>query len=580
MPDPSVPLAPREFPRTFVPKGLTIGNWMDCEPLLQELGARPLPDARALERFLADFGELNDILDEEGTLRYIRMTCRTDDPEIGTEYRRFLEKVVEPSTTRSFSLLKHYLSCPARPSLPRETYRVFDRDAANQVEIFREENVPLGTQEQALSQEYQGIAGAMTILFDGEERTLQQMGRYLELSDRLRREEAWRAIQDRRLRDRERLDNLYDSMRHLRTRISDNAGFADYRSYAFRLRGRFDYGIADCETFHTAIERCVVPLVRRLQARRADRLGLPALRPWDMQNDPRGLSALAPFRTTGELADKVHGILGKVDPLFGDVFGRMRDLKLLDLDSRKGKAPGGYNTSLAEARLPFIFMNAAGLDSDVRTLFHESGHAVHAFLSRDQPLSFYRHEPIEFAEVASMGMELLCEPHLGDFYADPKEAARSSLKHFEDILTLLPWIAQVDAFQHWVYTNPNQLKEERKRVWQTLTGRFGGDVDWNGLEEIQGYQWQKQLHLFEHPFYYIEYGIAQLGALQLWVNARKNRERALERYKRGLSLGGSLTLPALFDAAGLRFDFSEGILTGLMADAGDEIERLENLLDA
>lgn len=576
--DPSTPLAPREYPRTFVPEGLSLGTWMACEPLFQDLGGRDLSTSQALERFLADYGELTQVLDEEYTLRYVRMTCHTDDPAAAAEYRRFMEKVVEPSTTRSFSLMKRYLASPARGSLPQESYRVYDRDTANQVEIFREENVPLATQESALAQEYQGIAGAMTVTFDGAERTLQQMNRYLELPDRLRREEAWRAVQERRLQDRDRLDHLYDSMRHLRTRIAENAGFPDYRAYAFRLRGRFDYDAADCETFHAAVERCVVPLVRKRQALRARRLGLPALRPWDLANDARGLPPLTPFTTVAEFTARLQAALFRVDPDFGALFERMRKLGLLDLESRKGKAPGGYNTTLSEARLPFIFMNAAGLDSDVRTLLHESGHAVHAFLSRDLALPFYRHAPIEFAEVASMGMELLGEPHLSDFYPDPRDAARSSLKHFEDILTLLPWIAQVDAFQHWVYANPNQSREERKHAWLALSRRFGGDVDWSGLEEIQGFQWQKQLHLFESPFYYIEYGLAQLGALQLWMNARRHPERSLERYKHGLSLGGSRTLPALFDAAGLRFDFTEGMLAGLMAEVEGELDRLESLI--
>lgn len=578
MPDFSAPLAPREYPRTYVPSGQVFASWSDCEPLFQELGSRDLSTLEALRRFLADLGELNQVLDEEYTLRYVRMTCHTDDPGIAEEFPRFLAKVVEPSTTRNFSLLKRYLASPARAALPVEEYRVFDRDTTNQVEIFRDENVPLGTEEQKLSQEYQALAGAMTVHFDGAERTLQQMSRYLEVPERLAREEAWRSVQDRRAKDRGRLDNLYDSMRHLRTRIAENAGFPDYRAYAFRLRGRFDYDPADCETFHQAIERCVVPLLKRLQARRAKRMGLSVLRPWDTQNDARGLSPLAPFSTVAELTARMQGILKKVDPQFGEIFERMRTLGLLDLDSRKGKAPGGYNTTLSEARLPFVFMNAAGLDSDVRTLLHESGHAVHAFLSRDQAFPFYRHAPIEFAEVASMGMELLGEPHLSDFYPDPRDAARSSLKHFEDIVTLLPWIAQVDAFQHWVYTNPNQLREERKHAWLALSRRFGGDVDWSGLGDFQGYQWQKQLHLFESPFYYIEYGIAQLGALQLWVQSRKYPERALERYKWGLSLGGSKTLPGLFDAAGLRFDFSSGILEGLVGEVETEINRLEQQL--
>ena len=369
--------------------------------------------------------------------------------------------------------------------------------------------------------------------------------------------------------------DLFDRMLQLRIRLSANAGFGNFRDYTFLKKERFDYSPADCEAFHESAERAIRPLVQKIQRKRAKLMGLEALRPWDLSVDPVGKPPLKPFEDSEDLARGCENILRQVDPGFGDQFKAMRTLGLLDLESRKGKAPGGYNTTLSETRLPFIFMNAVGLDGDVRTLLHEGGHAMHGFASRLIPFSPYRHAPMEFCEVASMSMELMGDPFLGEFYPDPKDAARSIRRHLEDVILLLPWIATIDAFQHWIYTHPEHTREERSAFWVSLRKRLGGIEDWIGLEEIQASLWHRQLHIFELPFYYIEYGIAQLGALQVWKNFRRDKKEGVRLYKQGLSVGGTKTLPEIFESAGIKFDFSLGIIEPLMAEVEKELERLE-----
>ena len=575
MNDPSKPLAPREFSRTFLPKDVSLAGRAAIEPFFRNLHERPLPSPAALEKWLLDLGELSDILDEEYALRYVRMTCRTDDEGRQQEFLRFLSEVIEPSKPLFFALLRRFTECPHRERLPKDAYGVFARSAKNRVALFRDENVPLETREEALSQRYQKISGSLTVVYEGREQTLQEMARYLESPARPVREGSWRAVQARRLSEKDALDRLYDEMRDLRARMAANAGFPDYRAYAFRRLERFDYGPGECGAFHEGVERCVLPLVRGILERRASRMKLDRLRPWDTACDPLGRPPLKPFTGPLDLARKAEEVFRRVDPAFGEDLARMRREGLLDLESRKGKAPGGYNIALSEARLPFIFMNAVGMDSDVRTLLHEGGHAMHTFATRPLPFAYDRQAPTEICEVASMGMELLCGPHLQVFYPDPADAARSSLKHFEGIVLLLPWIAQIDAFQHWVYTHPDHARAQRREAWLGLCDRFGGGVDWTGLEEERAHLWQKQLHLFEHPFYYIEYGIAQLGALQVWRNMRNDAGKGLADYRKGLSLGGTRPLPELFEAAGLVFDFSARALEPLMAEVEAEIERLE-----
>jgi oligoendopeptidase F len=564
---------PHEYPRQYLSPAFDAGDPATVEGCFVELKTRAIDGGPALQRWVEDWMELGEAMDEEGSLRYTAMTCATDDPAREKAFMEYLEKISEPSKPRSFQLLRKYLDHPAHSSLPQE-YFLFNRSCENQAALYREANVPLETEEEKLSQQYQKISGAQTVTFQGKEQTLPQMGKYLEESDRKLREEAWRLTAVRRLQDKDALEDLFDEMRRLRSRMAANAGFPDYRAYMFRRKERFDYGPAECEAFHDTVERFVVPVARGIQQNRKKHLGLDALRPWDLSCDIDGLPPLKPFQDASELTEKVRQILSSVDPFFGERFSDMRRLGLLDLDSRKGKAPGGYQTTFHEARLPFIFMNSVGVDGDVRTLLHEGGHAMHSWLSRDVAFAPYRSAPIEFAEVASMSMELLADPFLNAFYSDPCDAKRSIRSHLENVILLLPWIANVDAFQHWLYLHPNHNREDRKECWLTLRKRFGGIEDWSGLEDAQAYGWHKQLHIFEIPFYYIEYGIAQLGALQVWRNASRNRAEGVAAYKNGLSKGSTLDLPGLFTAAGIQFDFSEATLKPLMAEVAEALSKL------
>jgi oligoendopeptidase F len=451
---------------------------------------------------------------------------------------------------------------------------VFDRSAQCQVELFRPENVPLETEESKLSQQYQKLTGSLTVRFQGEEQTLARMGRYLEEPDRAVRQEAWELTANRRLQEAENIETIFERLLQLREKIAANAGFPNYLQYAFRSRGRFDYTPEDCLKFHDAIEGEVMPELRRLQSARRAQLGLTALRPWDLAVDPLNKPALRPFDNVQSLVANTQEIFSQLDDKMAGDFRLMRQQRLLDLDNRKGKAPGGYQSTLAESRLPFIFMNAVGLQRDVETLLHEAGHAFHALAAREEDFYTYRTAPIEFCEVASMSMELLGNQFIGKFYGSD-DARRARRDHLEGILEIFPWIATVDAFQHWIYSHPGHSRADRQKAWLDLMDRFGGDVDWTGHENARVNLWHRQLHIFQYPFYYVEYGIAQLGALQVWANAKRNQAQALEHYHRALALGGSRPLPELFQAAGCRFDFTRQTVQPLIQLVRDELAALD-----
>ncbi|MGH7940101.1 MAG: M3 family oligoendopeptidase, partial [Limisphaerales bacterium] len=466
-----------------------------------------------------------------------------------------------------------YTAHPLRKQLPAERFAVFDRDVRNHVELFRPENVSLETEDARLSQQYQKLSGSLTVNFRGEEKTLVQMGRYLEETDRALRQEAWEMVARRRLQEADNFDGLFDKQLALRGQIARNASYANYRDYAFRRLGRFDYTPEDCARFHDAVEKEIVPIARQLQAQRRRQLRVNSLRPWDLAVDPLSRPPLKPFAQTQEMISRTQRIFNRMDKELGEGFQKMQDLKLLDLDNRKGKAPGGYQSTLSESRLPFIFMNAIGLQRDVETILHEAGHAFHALATRDEDLYAYRGAPIEFCEVASMSMELLGNEFIGEFYSND-DAVRARRVHLEGVVGVFPWIATVDAFQHWIYTHPNHSREERRKAWLGLMDRFGGDVDWSGFENARANLWHRQLHIFLHPFYYIEYGIAQIGALQVWANSKRDKARALNDYKKSLALGGSRPLPELFSAAGCQFEFSARAIQPLAAVLKEELAKL------
>jgi len=556
---------PPYSPRRFVPANIELGDWAQIKPLFDRLEARAreCSSVAELEEWLRDSSELSAALDEEFSRRHIAMTCHTDDPEAEKAYLHFVEKIEPELKPRQFKLSELYLAQPLRAQLPQARYGVFDRDTKVHVELFRSENVPLETEEAKLGQQYQKLVGALTVQFRGEEKTLVQMARYLEEPERALRQEAWELVANRRLQEVEKFEEIFDQLVKIREQIAANAGFPNYLQYAFRARHRFDYTPEDCRRFHDAVEQEVMPVLRELQADRRRQLNLPALRPWDLAVDPLNRPALRPFEQVEQMVEKTQKIFDQLDPALAKGFKTMQDLCLLDLANRKGKAPGGYQSTLNEARLPFIFMNAVGVQRDVETMLHEAGHAFHALATQNEELYAYRSAPIEFCEVASMSMELLGNEFLEEFYAEP-EARRARRKHLETIVDIFPWIAIVDAFQHWIYSHPGHSRKERTAAWLELMDRFGGEVDWTGFEKARANLWHRQLHIFLHPFYYIEYAIAQLGALQVWANSKQSKPRALQAYQRALALGGSKPLPELFAAADCRFDFSVGTVRPLV----------------
>jgi len=568
-------------PRQFLPETIDLTNTAQLAPVFEKLEAKldKIGSVADLEAWLRDHSEVCAALSESSSLTYIAMTCQTDDAEKEKAYLHLVEVVDPWLKPRQFALMQKLARSPYFSQLP-PFYAVYRRSVETQVKIYREENVARETQVARLTQQYQKIIGGMTVQFDGQEQTLPRMARIQQESDRARREAAWKTVVKRRLQEADKLEELFDQLLVLRNGIAHAAGFPDFRAYTFANYERFDYTPEDCLRFHDAVEHHVVPLARELQEERRRKLGLDTLRPWDVSVSPADLAVdpdhrppLRPFAESSELVEKSHQIFSKLDPRLGDYYTILRQQELVDLDNRKGKAPGGYQSTLSEARVPFIFMNAVGVHRDVETMLHEAGHAFHALAARELPLHAYRGAPIEFCEVASMGMELLAAPHLRLFYSDA-DAKRAERDHLEGIIKFFPWMATVDAFQHWIYTHPGHTRDERAKFWLSLMDRFGGNEDWSGFEQVRARLWHRQLHIFEIPFYYVEYGIAQLGALQLWQASRRDLPAALDHYLAGMRLGGSRPLPELFQTAGLAFDFTDKTIAPLMRNVKDALMEL------
>lgn len=549
---------------SFVPADLDAGSLQALQPWFDQLAARPLDTAADAAAWLRDESELQAMIGATQARRYVRMTRNTADAEAKAAYLELEQQVMPQVKVLSNALDRRFLESPGAALLPPD-YEVLMRRRRTHTELFRAANTDLQHQEAELQMRQQALMGGIKVELDGKVLTLQQVAPWLELQDRATRERAWRAALQARQAHWPELEGLYDQLVALRTQMARNADHQVYTSYRFLELGRYDYDQTTCRQLHDAIADCVVPAVRELDRRRAKALGLPRLRPWDLEVDPEGLPPLRPFQDQSELIGLCQKLLGAVDPTFATALGELDRLGLLDLMSRPGKAPGGYQYQLEDERLPFVFANSVGLHHDVQTLLHESGHAVHSLLCRHFDLLAYRDYPIEVAETASMSMELLGLEHLTTVY-QPQDARRIYRKHLEGILRTLTWIASIDAFQHWVYDRPRHTGEERRVAWLDLRRRFGGEVDWQGLDDALAMQWIAQTHLFNHPLYYIEYGIAQLAALQVWRRYRAQPAAAVAGYQRALGLGGSRPVPELFAAMNVRFDLSPAMLRELVGD--------------
>jgi oligoendopeptidase F len=558
--------------RAYLSDDLIVNTWQDIESYFDELLARNINNKEELIKWIADRSETDAVIDEEYRWRYIRQTCDTEDEVHAKIYEDFITHIMPKWMTISNELNKKLAACPSHNELDQERFFVYLRSLKSQLKLFREENISLSQQEQLLSQEYGTIIGAMTIEHDGNEYTLPQASVFLQNQDRNLRKTIYEKVSNRRFQDREKLNNLFSELLKIRHQIALNAGFENYRDYMFAEKGRFDYDVKACEQFHDAIKTEVIPLVKKIHQKRKQQLGVDSLFPYDLDVDAENLPALKPFETQEELIDKSIKCLHTVDSFFADCIDTMNNMNYLDLNSRKGKAPGGYNMTLPEIGVPFIFMNAAGTHRDLETMVHEAGHAVHSFLMRSLPYNFDQEISSEVAELASMSMELMTFDGLDAFYneADKKRAIES---HLEGIITMLPWIALVDKFQHWIYTNPNHTNEEREIKFAEMQQELSsGEIDWSEYEDFRKTFWHKQLHIFEVPFYYIEYGIAQLGAIAVWRNYKQNKAKAVEDYKKALSLGYTKTIPEMYETAGVSFDFSAAYINELMTFLNKEIE--------
>lgn len=559
--------------RRFLPEDFVLTSWEKLKPYFDELLNRPLRSVADLRRWFADRSELESIISEDLAWRYIRMTCYTENQDYLKAYQDFIQHIQPEIAPVSDKLNRKAADSEFLDDLAGETgYHILIRNLRKEIEIFREENVPLFTEISTETQKYAQISGAMTVEVDGKTLTLQQAAVMLMSTDRRKREEVYRKINERRLQNKEQLDELFTRLIQLRHQVAVNAGFRNFRDYMFKALGRFDYTPQDCFDFHDAIEHEVVPLLNEFALERKRSLGVDTLRPWDKAVDPEGRDALKPFTSGKELTEKTIRVFKNLDTYLGQCLSIMQTMGHLDLESRIGKAPGGYNYPLAEVGVPFIFMNATSTLRDMVTIMHEGGHAIHNFLTRDLELNDFKSTPSEVAELASMSMELISMDHWDIFFDDASELNRAKREHLEDIIETLPWVATIDKFQHWIYEHPDHTVEERKQEWNKIFNKFADTItDWRGFDEARDYLWQKQLHLYEVPFYYIEYGMAQLGAIAMWRNFRNDPQKGLQGYQNALKLGYLRTIPEIYEAANIKFDFSRRYIQELMGFVKGEL---------
>ena len=567
---------PKRPARKFLSEDFTVKDWSQLKPYFDQLVERPINNVQSLKDWLHDRSELESVISEDMGWRYIRMTCYTDNQEYSKSYQDFVQQIQPEIAPYSDLLNKKVLDCQFLSSLEGESgYNMMIRNLKKEVEIFKEENIPLLTEITTETQKYASLSGAMMVELNGQEMTLQQAGVILQSTDRAKREEVYLKISVRRLQDKEILDELFSKLIKIRHQVAKNAGFENFRDYMFKAYGRFDYTPNDCFNFHEAIESEVVPILNELSNERKKQLRVAELRPWDKAVDAEGREPLKAFSDGNELTEKSIQCFQKIDSYLGQCLSIMKEMGHLDLESRKGKAPGGYNYPLAEIGVPFIFMNATSTMRDMTTIMHEGGHAIHNFLTKDLELNDFKSPPMEVAELASMAMELISMDQWQIFFPNEEELKRAKREQLEDIIETLPWVATIDKFQHWIYENPSHTPEERKKNWNQIFDQFTDTAtDWIGLQENKDYVWQKQLHLYEVPFYYIEYGMAQLGAIAVWRNYKLDKKKGLEGYMNALKLGYTKSIPEIYKAANIKFDFSKAYIKELMDFVRGELSKI------
>jgi len=562
--------------RTFLPEEIEMNTWEDIKPYFDDLLNRDINSVDDLVRWLHDRSELESFIGENAGWRLIKHTQNTQDKDIENAYLYFVQEIEPKLATYEHELNKTFINSPYLDQLDQEQYKNYIRHTRNQIQLYRDENVELQSEISTEAKKYMSITSQWAVEVDGQEYTVPQASVFLSQPDRNKREEVYFKIKNRQLQDARSLDDLYTELVQKRHQVAKNADFDNYRDYKFRELGRFDYTVDDVLTFHDSIRDEMVPLVEESHRIRKQKMGLDTLHPYDLRVDPDGKPPLKPFANGEDLIDKTISCFTKLHPDLGHYLKIMKQMGHLDLESRKGKAPGGYNYPLAEIGIPFIFMNAKGELDDLITMVHEGGHAIHSFLTRDKDVNFFRNTPSEVAELASMAMELISMDHWDVFFDKEEDLLRAKKQKLENLTGILPWIATISKFQHWVYTHPEHTAEERDQAWLEISGELSSDeVNWTGMGEFRKKLWHRQLHLFEVPFYYIEYGMAQLGAIAVWKNYRANPEQALSDYLSALKLGYTKTIPEIYETAGIRFDFSAAYIRELASFVKDEIGKLE-----
>jgi oligoendopeptidase F len=569
-------IIPTRKPRRFLGEDFDLSGWKSLKGFYEDLVSRELSSGKDLKDWFKDRDELESFLSENMAWRYIEMTCDTKSEEAQKNYQYFVTEIQPELAVYDDKLNKKVLENPFLNELTEAGYDITLRGMKKAVEIFREGNIPIVTKIQTKTAEYQAATGSMTVTIDGEEMTLQKAGSFLTVTDRKKREEAWTKIAERRSADIEKFDILFNELKMLRHQVALNADFKNYRDYAFASLGRFDYTPQDCFDFHESVAEAIVPLLNTAAKERKSKLNCDSYRPWDGKVDVSGKQGLKPFENGEDLLDKTVVCFDKIDKTLGDYIRIMRRMGHFDVESRMGKAPGGYNYPLMEIGVPFIFMNATSTLRDVVTMVHEGGHATHSFETRPLALSTFKNTTAEVAEVASMAMELISMEHWDAYFDNEADLKRAKIEHLEDLISVLPWIATVDKFQHWIYENPEHTTADREAEWLKVFDQFSNTVtDWSGLEKFKNSSWHRQLHIFELPFYYIEYGMAQLGAISVWRNYKQDPKKGLEAFLKGLRMGYTGTIGQIYEAMDIKFDFSKAYISELMAFVEGELAVLK-----
>jgi oligoendopeptidase F len=553
-------------------------NELNVESLKSELDSLlnvQIGSAEDLNTFLSDQKRLYEQVEEKMMKHYIAFQCQSDDEENKRKYE-FDQQQIKPLYKKYQSLLdEKVLESPFLSDLPDSEYGEFKKKLRVQFALFQEANLEIEKQEDALVNQYFEIAGSLTSIWEGEEVTLSELYAHASDPNRDKRQKAWEAIYTPILKEEEKVQKILDELIQLRVKKAENAGLPSFTDYMFKKYNRFDYTPEDCHQLAESIREHVLPLTLQLEKEHKKELDVEVYRPWDVTGVAASKKPLKPVDSAEELINKSAKVLGELHPSFGSLVHEMNDKGLLDLTSRKGKTQGGFCESLPETGLSFIFMNLSNTDSDLIVFMHEMGHGIHDMLKRDQEVYANKQIPMESAELASMSMELMTADRWNEFYKTEEELKRAKKEHLKSAVMLLPYIMVVDQFQHWLYKNPNHSWEERNKKFGEIKERYDATiVQWDGYEDWKEKNWLKILHIFEVPFYFIEYAIAQLGAIQLYKQYKENPEKTIEKYIEALKLGSSKSLPEVYEAAGVKFDFSSTTIAELMEFVAKELDLL------